>query len=77
MWFSICPRCCERGYEILETHSYCVNCNYSPDFSETTQPLIPDWALEAIQEDLPTRSKVGPEISDEMSRLEVEYLKVS
>ena len=30
-YFKTCPRCDERGYEVLHTHSYCVNCNYSPD----------------------------------------------
>ena len=50
MWFSICPRCSERGLEILETHSFCVNCNFSPDFEEVSQPLIPSWALEALKE---------------------------
>ena len=26
-----CPRCRERSYEILKTHSYCLCCTYSPD----------------------------------------------
>lgn len=29
--FDVCPRCGELGLEHLETHSYCVECNYSPD----------------------------------------------
>lgn len=28
-----CPRCGERSYEKLQTHSHCLNCLYSEDFS--------------------------------------------
>lgn len=31
MEFEECPRCQFRAYEVLETHSYCVSCDYSPD----------------------------------------------
>jgi hypothetical protein len=46
-----CPRCNERGYEVLKTHAYCVSCNYSPDLMD--QPTssddlpIPTWAEKA------------------------------
>lgn len=32
-----CPRCWESGYQIFSTHSYCVDCNYSPDFDPVIQ----------------------------------------
>lgn len=31
MFFTDCPRCGDHRYEILETHSHCAECNYSPD----------------------------------------------
>ena len=31
MFFINCPRCGDHRYEILETHSHCTECNYSPD----------------------------------------------
>ena len=43
-----CPRCNERGYEVLKTHAYCVSCNYSPDLmdrpSSPDDLPIPAWA---------------------------------
>jgi len=30
-----CPRCEYAGFERLKTHSYCVNCGYSPEFQES------------------------------------------
>lgn len=52
-YFRTCPRCNERGYEVLHTHAYCVNCNYSPDLlyrkrmSADDLP-IPPWAAQAV-----------------------------
>lgn len=48
-----CPRCTERTYEKLSTHSYCVSCNYTPDFlnfrkSSGDELPIPPWAEEAL-----------------------------
>jgi hypothetical protein len=54
-YFRTCPRCNERGYEVLHTHAYCVNCNYSPDLlyrkrmSADDLP-IPPWAAKAVAE---------------------------
>jgi hypothetical protein len=54
-YFRTCPRCNERGYEVLHTHAYCVNCNYSPDLlyrkrmSADDLP-IPPWAAKAAKE---------------------------
>ena len=31
--FSICPRCRERGFELLGTHGHCVACLHTPDLS--------------------------------------------
>ena len=43
-----CPRCHERGYEVLKTHAYCVSCNYSPDLMDRPMSSddlpIPAWA---------------------------------
>lgn len=30
-----CPRCESKSYEILATHSHCIDCLYSPDLSIT------------------------------------------
>lgn len=48
MSFSHCPRCSSHGYEVLNTHSYCVDCNYSPDF-EREEKAIPSWALKELR----------------------------
>ncbi len=50
-----CPRCTERSYEVLRTHSYCINCNYSSDVmnreSMSTNNLpIPEWAAKVASE---------------------------
>ena len=31
MYFSECPRCGDESYEKLITHTYCINCNFSPE----------------------------------------------
>jgi hypothetical protein len=38
MSFSYCPRCQEKSYEILATHSYCVYCDYSPELMAYWSP---------------------------------------
>ncbi len=50
MIFSYCPRCGEKTYEYLATHSYCVGCNYSPTLDEKYDYAIPPWALEVLKE---------------------------
>ncbi len=49
MNFLCCPRCGENGYEILQTYSHCVACNYSPTLDEPYTRDIPEWALQAIE----------------------------
>lgn len=54
MYFSKCPRCNEKSYERLKTHSYCVCCNYSPDLDSYKKPTadelpIPPWAAKAVK----------------------------
>ena len=54
MYFSKCPRCGDRSYEKLATHSYCVCCNYSPDLDgriilKPDDLPIPQWATDAIE----------------------------
>lgn len=50
MNLSVCPRCNDRGFEYLETHSYCMSCNYSPDLDDEYQPPVPKWAIDAERE---------------------------
>lgn len=44
-----CPRCEYRSYEVLKTHAYCVNCNYSPDLLDQGMSCddlpVPPWAF--------------------------------
>lgn len=49
--FIPCPHCKMPGFDRLRTHSYCVECNYSPDFFQ--ERAIPDWVLRAIRETSP------------------------
>lgn len=35
--FTCCPRCGACGYEKLRTHTYCVDCNYSPNLDLTLE----------------------------------------
>lgn len=62
-----CPRCNERGYEVLKTHVYCVSCNYSPDLMDrppSSDDLpIPSWA-EKVAVVKPSRTISRP--SDEV-----------
>ena len=51
MKLKICPRCDERAYEELRTHSYCICCNYCIDLLDQSKTsdehlLIPAWANE-------------------------------
>ncbi|MGK5085332.1 hypothetical protein WDW37_18760 [Bdellovibrionota bacterium FG-1] len=46
-----CNRCGWNGFERLATHSYCTNCNYSPEADYTSgdnYAVIPDWAIHAL-----------------------------
>lgn len=50
-----CPRCHERTFEKLSTHSHCLCCNYSPDLLSQRKPAgddlpIPPWAAKAVRE---------------------------
>ena len=49
---STCPRCGDKGLERLNTHSYCINCNYSTEELEDRPKAIsvPDWAIEAFRQ---------------------------
>lgn len=48
MNLSYCPRCGEAAYEVLKTHAYCINCNFSPDYTDP-EPAIPIWALKVTE----------------------------
>lgn len=68
MYFSKCPRCDEKSYEKLKTHSYCVCCNYSPDLDDyvSLRPddlSIPQWATDAIESGK-SNKKISIEIKD-------------
>ncbi len=45
-----CPRCGNERYEMLRSHSYCSECNYSPVY-ESNDASIPDWALDFVNKD--------------------------
>ena len=60
--FSRCPRCGTHAFESLSTHSYCVDCNYSPDLAARDDYAIPSWALDAVKEKLP-QTKIPPKTS--------------
>lgn len=45
--WNTCPRCGSASLETLRTHSYCIDCNYSP-VPEPEVP-IPSWVHEYIQ----------------------------
>ena len=64
MGFAKCPRCGFRGYEMLATHSYCIDCNYSPDLDPSKEVEIPDWAIKAIREGI---SAADAEESNELA----------
>lgn len=55
-----CPRCDERSFEQLATHSHCLCCNYSPDllnYKKSSVRLsgddlpIPPWAAKAVEQE--------------------------
>ncbi len=31
MSIGFCPRCGEKTFEVLKSHSYCINCSYFPE----------------------------------------------
>lgn len=48
-----CPRCNEKAFEKLSTHSYCLCCGYTPDLigyrvKQEDNSIIPNWALKAL-----------------------------
>ncbi len=46
-----CPRCGGYSLERLQTHSHCLECNYSPDLDyRSDSPAVPKWALDAVKE---------------------------
>lgn len=49
MRFARCPRCNFKSYEILATHSHCVDCSYSPDLDRDLAVEVPDWAIKAVR----------------------------
>lgn len=60
-----CPRCGEYSYERLRTHTYCIDCNHSPEMEQEIYGLpIPAWVFEVdpklkpTEDDFPFRPKV-------------------
>ena len=45
-----CPRCGERGFEALKTHSYCVSCNYAPEFEREFYLQVPNEVVMILGE---------------------------
>ncbi len=64
--FRQCPRCGERGYDCLITHSYCVNCNFSPVFDEDTETSIPEWALKTLAGEIDLDGIIEPDPKNEL-----------
>jgi hypothetical protein len=51
MCFDRCPRCSSLRYELLRTHAFCVECNFSPDLEKDADDVaIPQWAIAAVNE---------------------------
>lgn len=65
-----CPRCGERTYEKLATHSHCTGCLYSPDLDENYEPAIPKWAMKFM----PKESEVSLEafIKEKAAKVAIE-----
>ena len=40
-----CPRCTERSYEVLKTHAYCMNCNFSFDVMYRGRVSVDDLSI--------------------------------
>jgi ribosomal protein L37E len=64
---TFCHRCGDRCYEILETHSHCPACLYSPDLDERFEPSIPTWARKFM----PKESDVSLEAAIKEAELQV------
>lgn len=48
-YFETCPRCGAGGLEILKSHCFCVNCNYSEWRSDSdSEFILPDWVFETL-----------------------------
>ncbi len=46
-----CPRCGDGRYQVFNTHSYCLECNYSRESeSNAFGSSVPLWALETLNE---------------------------
>ncbi|MBI4404087.1 MAG: hypothetical protein HY537_08000 [Deltaproteobacteria bacterium] len=67
MGVGFCPRCATLNYERLRTHSYCVQCHYSPDLDDDVpaQLAIPLWVIKELdlkrqQNDLPFEPHFHP-----------------
>lgn len=50
-----CPRCGDRSFEILNTHSHCYSCNFTPEIyaadfhqSDGDDLPIPKWVMEFL-----------------------------
>lgn len=51
MCFDRCPRCSSLRYEMLRTHAFCVECNFSPELERDPDDVaIPQWAIKAVNE---------------------------
>jgi len=70
-----CPRCNERTYETLRTHSHCLCCNYSPDLlgyrkSSADDLPIPPWAAKAAERKQTQRVNPSVVIVDTMDSID-------
>ena len=44
-----CPRCSSASLHVLKTHSFCVDCNYSPDLHDREEDQVTLWALQKVK----------------------------
>ena len=58
MNLSHCPHCGLQSYEILRTHSHCLECRYFPEQSE----VAIDWYKAEFQQHRKRRSRVTSDV---------------
>lgn len=46
-----CPRCSSESFHVLKTHSFCVDCNYSPDLHDREEDHVTLWAFQKVKAD--------------------------
>ncbi|MBI2712578.1 MAG: hypothetical protein HYX41_06985 [Bdellovibrio sp.] len=58
MSIRFCPRCGEKTYEVLQSHSYCINCSYFPE----------DVERDRVNEEICAATTMPAKIKDDLAR---------